>query len=515
MGRYDDLRRLIDDLNSRWRVAQKEARKRLKDVAGIARKRKEQWEKFREIDKQNEDDPTNPPKLARITPTGRPILFTDTEQHLIRQLRATARGNPQTLDFLAATVALSSDKFEDALELLEKAELTESESPAFQFHVGTVYLGLKRLEDAERAFKRALEFDEFHPNALMGLCRTYLEMEDNAKALEYGIEAVGLKFQFPVAHYFLATAKERIDDIEGAVSSYKTALSQNPNFAEAHERLADIYLNSSSHVDEVLSKEHGTAAQKLRWELASIQETTQPLELPSFEASDIRDELPELPPEEFENTEAFVRCLAQAPMSSDGADESDDQATVTIVSGLPRSGTSVMMQMLLAAGVQPVTDGERAADESNPKGYFESARVKKLAHENDWLKQCDGQVVKVVAPLIPYLPQNVKYRVIFMDREISEILESQEKMLERLDRPGGKLEDERLAFVFNQQVQFAFNLIALHKVPSLRVDYAQVISDPVLAAGKVAEFLESDLDIEAMAAVVDPTLYRQRVATKA
>ena len=173
------------------------------------------------------------------------------------------------------------------------------------------------------------------------------------------------------------------------------------------------------------------------------------------------------------------------------------------------------MQMLAAAGVQPVTDGERGADESNPKGYFESERVKKLAHENDWLEQCDGRVVKVVAPLIPYLPQNVRYRVIFMEREMSEIIGSQDKMLERLNRPGGKLDDERFAFVFNQQVQFAFNLMALHKVPSLRVDYSQVISDPVSTAERVAEFLESDLDIAAMAAVVDPTLYRQRVAPKA
>lgn len=515
MGRHDDLRRLIDDLNSRWRVAQKEARTRLKDVVSIARKRKEQWEKFREIDKQNENDPSNPPKLARISPTGRPILFTDTEMHLIRKLRAIARGNPQTLDFLAATVALSNDKYEDALELLEKAELTESESPAFQFHVGNVYLSLRRLQDAERAFKRALEFDEFHPNALMGLCRTYLEMEANEEALECGTRAVGLKFQFPPAHFFLGNARVRTGDVDGAIASYQTALSQNPNFAEAHERLADIYLNSSSHVDEALSREHRTAAQKLRWELATMHETTQPLELPSFEASELRDHLPELPPEEFENTEAFVRCLAQAPTRSEAAKESPDQATVTIVSGLPRSGTSVMMQMLAAAGVQPVTDGDRAADESNPKGYFESKRVKKLAHENDWLKQCDGKVVKVVAPLIPYLPQNVQYRVIFMERDIAEILESQDKMLERLNRPGGKLDDERLASVFNQQVQFAFNLMALHKVPVLRVLYSDTVSDPASSAAKVAEFLEADLDITAMAAVVDPTLYRQRVAPKA
>lgn len=515
MSRIDDLERLVGDLNSRWRLAQKEARNRLKGLVNIAKERKRQWDEFRRIDKENESDGSNAPKLARITPTGRPILFGDNELYLIRKLRAIVRGNPQTLDFLGATVAVSKGDFEGALELLEKAELTESPSPGFQFHVGNVYLELGRLHDAERTFKRVLELDEFHPNGLLGLCRTYLEMEENAKALEYGIEAVGLKFQFPPAHYFLATAKERTGDIEGAITSYKTALAQNPNFAEAHERLGHVYSNLTPHFDKDLAKEHRTAARELRSDLAKVDEAWDPIELPSFDATQLREHLPELPPEETKNTETFLRCLAQAPLRSKTSDGEQRPATVTIVSGVPRSGTSVMMQMLAAAGVQPVTDGERGADESNPKGYFESAKVKKLAHRNDWLDQCDGQVVKVVAPLIPYLPQNVRYRVIFMERKMSEIIGSQDKMLERLKRPGGKLDDERFAVVFKQQVQFAFNLMALHKVPSLRVDYSQVISDPVSTAERVAEFLECDLDIAAMAAAVDPTLYRQRVAPKA
>ena len=174
----------------------------------------------------------------------------------------------------------------------------------------------------------------------------------------------------------------------------------------------------------------------------------------------------------------------------------------------------MMIQMLVAGGIKPFTDDKRVADESNPKGYYESELVKKLSYKNDWVEQCDGKVVKVVAPLIPYLPQNFNYRIIFMDREISEVIESQAKMLERLDRQGANLEDERLAFVYNQQVQFAFNLMALHKVPSLRVDYSQVISDPDATAKSVAGFLVADLDVKAMAAAVDPKLYRQRAAAK-
>jgi tetratricopeptide (TPR) repeat protein len=513
MGRIDDLARLIDDLNARWRVAQKEAFGRLKEISEIAKRRREQWEEFRRIDEENKDNPSNPPRLARMTPTGRPILFTEGENASIRRLRAIRRGNPQTLDFLAATVAVARGDFEGALAKLEQAALTESPSPDFQFHVGNVYLGLQRLQDAERAYQRALEFDEFHPNALMGLCRTYLEMGENDKALEHGSRAVGLKYHFPAAHYFLGIAKERTGDVDGAIASYDVALFQTPNFVEAHEKLAQIYTNA--RVDADSAREHIEAARELRWELARFQESQEPIELLPFDATQLREHLPVVLEEETANTPAFVRCLAQAPVRSETADESRKPVTVTVVSGLPRSGTSMMMQMLAAGGMKPFSDSQRKPDESNPRGYFESELVKKLMHKNDWVEQCDGKVVKVVAELVPYLPQHLKYRVIFMEREIDEVLESQDRMLEALNREGAKLEHERLAFVFTRHAQGALNLLALHRIPALRVVYSDAIADPAATAAKVAEFLGSDLDVAAMAAAVDPTLYRQRLAHKA
>jgi predicted AlkP superfamily phosphohydrolase/phosphomutase/tetratricopeptide (TPR) repeat protein len=513
MGRVGDMERLIDDLNSRWRVARDEARARLREVAKVARKRGEQWKEFRKIDEENKDDPSKRPKLARMSPSGRPILFGENEQLMIRKLRAVARGNPQTLDFLAATVAVSKGDFQGALQRLQQAELTESRNPMFQFHVGNVYLALDRLDDAERAYTRALEFDEFHPNALMGLCRTHLERDDYARACEYGREAVGLKYHYPAAHYFLGLAKETTADIDGAVASYDVALAQNPNFPEAHERLAEIF--TTVRVDENRSWEHREAARGLRRAAEEISGSWEPIDLPPFDAARLRDELPMVSAEELENTEGFKRCLAQAPTRSAAGNGSQEREAVTIVSGLPRSGTSMMMQMLRAAGIEAYADEERQPDESNPKGYYESALVKKLPHRNDWLNECDGRALKVVVQLIPYLPQDVDYRVIFMEREMDEILESQDKMLERLDRQGAKLENERLAHVFDQQTRLTLSLIALHKLPLLTVRYEDAISDPAGTAARVAEFLGADLDVPAMAAAVDPALYRQRVAQKA
>lgn len=166
--------------------------------------------------------------------------------------------------------------------------------------------------------------------------------------------------------------------------------------------------------------------------------------------------------------------------------------------------------MLGAAGIEPSTEGARTADESNPKGYLEADVVKQLGRKNECLEQGDGHVVKVVAQLTPYLPQKLEYRVIFMDLDIEEILRSPDKMLEQMGEKGGNIGDEQLAKVFQQQLHYGLNVMALQMVLVLKVAYADVISDPSAAARQVAEFMGNDLDAKAMASAVDPSLYRQR-----
>lgn len=508
MRYIDDLERVVDDLNARWREAQAEARQRLRGIAPIMKARRAQWEEFRRIDEENKDDPSRPPKLARVAPNGKPILFSDAEQQVIRKLRGINRGNPQTLDYLAATVAMSKSDFSRALALLEKAELTESRSPHFQMQVGHVYMELKRPDDAERAFRRAIEFDEHSPNALLGMCRVSLARDDEEQAIEYGGQAIALKHHFPAAHYFLGLARERAGDLEGAVACHRTALKQNPNFAEAHQRLSKLYAKLPGNA--ALVTEHREAAESLRRESTMTFELRDPIELPSMSKEELRSHLPELPKEDPMTSETFLRCLGQGPDPRERTAREEQSATVTVVSGLPRSGTSMMMQMLAAAGIEPFSDEKRSADESNPKGYFESELVKQIAHKNDWVPQCEGHVVKIVAQLIPYLPQRLDYRVIFMDRAIHEILESQRKMLTRLGNAGGDIETERLAQVFQRQVQFALSLLKVHKIPVLVVPYAHATENPASIAERVAEFLGGEYDINAMTAAVDPTLYHER-----
>jgi hypothetical protein len=189
-------------------------------------------------------------------------------------------------------------------------------------------------------------------------------------------------------------------------------------------------------------------------------------------------------------------------------------APVIVVSGLPRSGTSMLMKMLEAGGLQVVTDGLRTADEDNPKGYYEVERIKDLAQEKDkrYLAETRGKVVKVISFLLKSLPANLNYRVIFIRRNLDEVLASQAKMLARR----GEADDtspERMRELLESDVWRAGYLLRhAPQFDSIEVQYSELVAQPPEHARRIAEFLGGALDVEAMAAAVDPALYRNRAA---
>ncbi len=190
---------------------------------------------------------------------------------------------------------------------------------------------------------------------------------------------------------------------------------------------------------------------------------------------------------------------------------------IVVVSGLPRSGTSMMMRMLAAGGVAAVTDGVRVADDSNPKGYFEFESVKGLDKDGDrsWLPASRGRAVKIVSFLLTWLPEDHNYQVIFMHRHPDEIIASQQAMLRARGEPVGPDDAERSRQVFAGHLaqverfmagRACFRVLPLH--------YHQVLAAPEAAAAQVATFLGRSLDTTAMARSVEPQLYRNRVAAE-
>jgi hypothetical protein len=185
---------------------------------------------------------------------------------------------------------------------------------------------------------------------------------------------------------------------------------------------------------------------------------------------------------------------------------------VTIVSGLPRSGTSIMMQMLEAGGITLLVDEIRKADADNPRGYYEFQRVKRLEEgDYDWLTEADGKAVKVISALLEHLPGTYHYRVILMTRRMEEILASQKKMLARRKEPVDAISDEKMARLFHKHFrEVEAWLQAQPNVSVLNVDYNELVTEPRRHALRVNEFLGGSLDVDKMVGVVDPELYRNR-----
>lgn len=184
---------------------------------------------------------------------------------------------------------------------------------------------------------------------------------------------------------------------------------------------------------------------------------------------------------------------------------------ITIVSGLPRSGTSLMMQMLAAGGMPILSDGERSADVDNPRGYLEWERIKQLPKDPACIAEAEGKAVKVISKLLLSLPPQHEYRVIFMQRPLPEVLASQDEMLRRRGtfKPG--TDNSAVARAFQDHLADVYRwLNDKPYVKVSRVQYHAVLNEPRETAGAVAKFLGAPLDIEAMAKQVDGGLYRQR-----
>jgi len=184
---------------------------------------------------------------------------------------------------------------------------------------------------------------------------------------------------------------------------------------------------------------------------------------------------------------------------------------ITIVSGLPRSGTSLTMQMLAAGGLPILSDGERVADADNPRGYCEWERIKQLPKEPACIAEAEGKAVKVISQLLFALPVGREYQIVFMERPLPEVVASQAEMIRRRGSSGAALPESALIAALKMHLnQVNAWFMQRAEIPVRRVEYHSVLRDPHSAAEAIQKFLARELDIERMARQVDASLYRQR-----
>lgn len=189
---------------------------------------------------------------------------------------------------------------------------------------------------------------------------------------------------------------------------------------------------------------------------------------------------------------------------------SQSKPFLTIVSGLPRSGTSMMMRMLEAGGMEVLIDNIRRADDDNPRGYYEFEPVKQTRRDASWIGPAQGKAVKMVYRLLYDLPANFEYRVLFMRRNLDEVLASQKKMLARGDS-GDDVPDGEMSELFRAELaRFDRWIVSQGAFKIIDVRYNELLANPTPIVAQIAEFLDGGFDQQAMCGVVDPTLYRNR-----
>jgi tetratricopeptide (TPR) repeat protein len=486
LGRAADLRRLVTILIER-RVEEANtaiaALKSLKlDDPDVQKAEEERIEKMNDREKQ---------KFARER----------------RELIAKARPNLFSLRYLEACADFAEKRYEDGLAKLEQLDSDYGARRNALVLRGEICQRLKRWEESKAAFEQALEIDPESPGPLLGLARTALAAKDYKGAARHARESIGLLFFQPRAHYIHGLAQYRLGRWEEAEHAFLLCVRQAPLFSAGYRMLGEIarwYKKDSAEQATFQVKALQTRRQFRQLRKQKIDEAAK-----KFTTS-VRSQEIHPAPEVALHPEA----LAGIPANE----------IVTVVSGLPRSGTSLMMQILEAAGIAPFTDNERQADESNKRGYYEHAKVANLLRSSDksWISEAKGKAIKVVVPLLVSLPRRLKlsdakmepvhYRVLFMERNIEEILRSQTAMLSRLGKSpadGEKVGDIRKAY--RQQEGHAKTWCIRLGIHAMSVSYEALVHQPSEILPQIVDFLGSASDkLPAMRGCIDPALHRAR-----
>lgn len=346
------------------------------------------------------------------------------------------------LRFQEGQILLAEGRISQALEVFQKLSETRPDLLNLHLQMGNTYLKMGRFNDAKAAYEKALKVDVENSRALYGIGISCLRLNDYEGAIENLLGSTELVYHNPSAHFHLGEALVASGHDEYAINAFTVAVAQAPGMSRAHKWLAKLYAKMG---DQNKATEH----------------------------------------------DQFISKNIKSP--------------ITIVSGLRRSGTSLLMQMLQAGGADVLFDDEKPADKHNPNGYFEYAPVKTLEKNIDWLQDVQGKAIKVPAKQLKHLPKEYNYRVIFLERDMDEILHSTQQA------KGQKT--EAFPLVLAQQLEKQLNAVKKHieKQPQFEVlymNYTDILENPTDEAIKIENFLGLGLDIQNTAKVIDKKLHK-------
>lgn len=526
VDRIADMRSVVEILAQRRQEDAQKAQAELKEFAAKVRSQEQENSRAEDLSAVDESDhlelktaserhtteasesvsPAEGSPATEQDATDSPLKdLTRQQQQQLRQLRSRANYNRHAIAYLWGCVHFAEAKYEQAVNSFTAASTRQAHRPGLHLQIGEALLKLRRTGQAYESFRKAADIDPDNPHAWCGMARSALRARKNQAAIRHALKSIGLMFQNAMPHFTLGVALARQGETERSAEALQAAIGINPNFPAAHQLLA--WLLGVRMGDPARAAEHRRLAKEMR-QTSSEARLRQPSTRPDVS----------LQPIELGTSDEVTQREIEKPASSDSAlsDHSPDSLPfsnepVIVVSGLPRSGTSMVMQMLAAGGMPVFTDSTREADEDNPRGYFEHQAAKRLAKDKAWLREAGGKAVKIVAQLLPNLPPRLPVKVLLIERDLEEVLKSQAKMLQRGSQSGAALDSVRLGAVFTSQLQTVRRVMASRPTAEiLGLQHAGVLADPASAAASINQFLGGHLDEAAMAAAVDSALYRNR-----
>jgi predicted AlkP superfamily phosphohydrolase/phosphomutase/tetratricopeptide (TPR) repeat protein len=425
-----------------------------------------------------------------------------------RQLRELAYGRPLLIDWFLATQLLLEKRPVEARPFLEKVAAAETVNNDFNQRLAGALVELGEMDEARELLESALDNDPENALVHAQLAGIHFRARRFDQATAAAVESLSLLYFQPGLHALLGQALLETKRFDDAERELLVAVSQSPRHIAAHDSLARLYREHLIRPADAFA--HEGRARSLRNEIAAVKrERAETVRMAADGSKDLS------PSPWGEGRGEGDRRVHQSTVSANHfGSEVDPAQIITIVSGLPRSGTSLMMQLLVAAGRQALTDSKRAADQDNPLGYFEFEKAIELAKDTSWLQQARGKVVKIVAQLLPHLPSNEHYHIIFMERDLTEVIASQKTMLARQSRRGAELDEQKLRHTYTSQLNRVHTQLARRpEVRMLTVSYSDLVADPMTQVSALAEFLRAPFDSQAAANAVRPDLHRQKSVT--
>ena len=441
LGMKEEMRRIVDDMDGRRRALFEEAKKKIEEMG-------------------------------------------DRESPELERWRNLARFQPSVVDYLKAQILTTEKRYREALAALERVMEAHPSRPALLLQAGDLSVHLRRWREARQVYKQALEIDPDNAHAHIGVCRIALRHRNFGIAAHAALDALERIHHYPMAHYLLGVALAGMKEYEPAAEAFRAAISFNPNFPEAHVRLAGLLEKHLGNHESAREHRRLARSMKKRADVHLVRVEDVP-----------------------------VAARAETELAIEATEMPALEESLVVVTGLPRSGTSMVMQMLDAGGMGLLADGLRTADEDNPRGYLEFEPVKNLLENSQWLLEGRGKAVKIVAPLLAALPKGLACRVIFCERDLDEVLDSQERMLACRGQPPAKTPDRRRMLKEEFERTLGRVKAMLSRRPGtqvLGIEHGEAISDPLATANRLSRFLDGGLDVEKMAATIDPALYRNR-----